>query len=219
MRETNAQKVDKDKTLEERASIGMDVDRSKAQVAKDMMDSINTVLVPDPDGPIKVKMPTFRDPEPPHRMQYQEIRYREIPVPHDEVLFYTHGVIQDRLASHATTVLIGNNRISHVFDRSYTWNGRIYHRCAWVPNKVERAGILYCKMISRTTRRPVAVLKKFQNTQEPQYQIVGGQEADYRDLRRIFERAFISRKLGADDDELDKFQYDAIVPIEAEMAG
>ena len=193
-------------------------ERSEAQIQADAIASINKVLVRDPEGKIKHKEPTYRDPEPPHRMIYQEVRYKEIDVPHEEVMFFTHGVIMDRLTSHSATVMIGNNRIGHVFDRTYIWNGRIYHRCAWIPNKVERAGILFAKKINRTTRRPVAVLKKFQGTQEPQYRIVGGQEADYRDLRRIFERAFVNRKKGMEDDELDKFQYESIAPIEAEIA-
>lgn len=214
--ENEVQKVDKP-GFDNRASIRTTEERSKSQVQADALNSVNTVLVRDPDGPIKHKEPSYRDPEPPHKMIWIETRYKEIEVPHEEVLFYTHGVIMDRLASHAATVMIGNNRIGHVFDRTYTWNGRIYHRCAWVPNKTERAGLLYAKMINRTTRRPVAVLKKFPGTQEPMYQIVGGQEPDYRDLKKVFERAFINKKLGAEDDELDKFQYEAITPIEAEM--
>lgn len=212
------QEVDKP-GFDNKASIGVPNDRSQVQIQADMMASVNSVMVRDPEGPIKVKEPTFRDPEPPHKMQYHEVRYKEIQVPHEDVIFYTHSVVMDRNNSHSATVLLGNNRLVHIFDRTYTWNGRIYHRCAWIPNRVERAGILYCKMIHRITRRPIAVLRSFKGTSEPMYRIVGGQEADYRDLKRIYERAFISRKHGEEDDELDKFQYDAITPIEAELVG
>jgi hypothetical protein len=116
-------------------------------------------------------------------------------------------------------VLIGTQRRGHVFDRTYEYGGRLYHRCAYIPNRVERAGILFKKMINRQTRRPVAVLKKFAGTNDPMYQIIGGQEAEYRDLRRIFERSFIKRQKGAEDDELDKFTYDAITPIPQETDG
>mgnify|MGYP001358243186 FL=1 len=51
------------------------------------------------------------------------------------------------------------------------------------------------------------------------YQIIGGQEAEYRDLRTIFERNYIKRSKGVQDDELDKFQYDAIAPIPQETDG
>jgi hypothetical protein len=212
------QKVDKP-GFDNRLSIREIDERSNAQIIADEQNSINFALVLDENGKEKRKHPSYRDPEPPHKMIWVEKTYRKIEVPHDEVVFYTHGVIMDRRTSHSDTIMIGNNRIGHVFDRTYTWNKRIYHRCAWIPNKVERAGIMYCKKISRTTRRPVAVLKKYGGTEEPQYRIVGGQEADYRDLKRVFERAFINRRIGTEDDELDKFQYEAISPIEAELVG
>lgn len=216
--EIEPQKVDKP-GFDNRPSIRAVDERSNAQMLQDQLNSVNFAFIPDENGKEKRKYPAYRDPEPPHKMLYVERTLRKIEVPHDEVVFYTHGVIMDRRTSHSDTVMIGNNRIGHVFDRTYTWNGRIYHRCAWIPDKVQRAGIMFCKKISRTTRRPVAVLKKYPGTEEPQYRIVGGQEADYRDLKRIFERAFVNRKLGQEDDELDKFQYESISPIEAELVG
>lgn len=216
--EIEPQKVDKP-GFDNRPSIRTIDERSNAQMLADAKSSVNKVLVRDPEGKFKMDEPAGRDPEPPHKMVWVKVHYKEVEVPHEEVLFYTHGVIMDRNTSHSDTVMIGNNRIGHVFDRTYTWNGRIYHRCAWIPNQVERAGIMYQKMISRTTKRPVAVMKKYPGTNEPQYRIVGGQEADYRDLRRLFERAFINRKMGMEDDELDRFKYEAIVPIEAELVG
>jgi hypothetical protein len=133
-------------------------------------------------------------------------------------VFFARGVVMDRNSNHSDSVVIGSERRGHVFDRTYTYNGKLYHRCAYIPNRVERAGILFKKMINRQTRRPVAVLKKFVGTNDPMYQIIGGQEADYRDLRRIFERSFIKRNKGIEDDELDKFQYDSIAPIPQETA-
>lgn len=216
--EDATQKVGKP-AVDDRPSV-RDLDgRSKSQVLADTLSSINKVLVRDPDGKIKQKWPSYRDPEPPHRMIEIEVRFTEIEVPHEEVIYYTHGVIMDRNSSHSDSVLIGNERRGHVFDRTYTFNGKLYHRCAWIPNRVERAGILYKKMINRQTRRPVAVLKKFAGTNDPTYQIIGGQEADYRDLRRIFERSFLKRNTGQEDDELDRFQYEAIVPIPQEVEG
>lgn len=221
---SKAQKADNlptDKTqVDTRPSIGELDGRTKSQVLADAQSSINKVLIRDPDGPIKIKFPSIRDPEPPHKMIMIELSFSEIDVPHEEVLFYTRGVVMDRITSHSASVLIGNERRGHVFDRTYMYNGRLYHRCAWIPNHVERAGIMYKKMIHRRSRRPVAILKKFPGEPPvPMYQIIGGQEADYRDLRRIYERAFIKRKQGEEDDELDNLMYDAITPIESETTG
>lgn len=214
----DTQKVGKPK-IDDRPSVRELDGRSKSQVLADETASINKVLVRDPEGKVKMKFPSHRDTEPPHKMIEVEQRFTEIEVPHEEVIYYTHGVIMDRLSTHSDSVVIGNERRGHVFDRTYVYNGKLYHRCAWIPNRVERAGILYKKMINRQTRRPVAVLKKFAGTNDPMYLIIGGQEADYRDLRRIFERSFINRKQGEQDDELDRFQYDAITAIPQEIDG
>ena len=198
------------------ANVGSLDGRTKAQVEADTLASVNTVLVRDPNGPVKQRWPSYRDPEPPHKMIYVDMLFKEVQVPHEEVIFYTHGVLMDRNVSHSDTVVIGKERRAHVFDRVYTHNGKIFRRCAWIPNKVERAGILFEKKINRQTKRPVAVLKKFGATEDPKYAIVGGGETDYRDLRRIFERSFIRRQRDQVDDELDRFQYEAIGPIEQE---
>ena len=214
----DAQKADRPK-IDDRPSVRELDGRSKSQVLADAISSVNKVMVRDPEGKIKQSWPSHRDPEPPHKMINIEMRFSEIEVPHEEVIFFTHGVIMDRNSVHSDSVVIGSERRGHVFDRTYTYNGKLYHRCAYIPNRVERAGILFKKMINRQTRRPVAVLKKFQGTNDRMYQIIGGQEADYRDLRRIFERSFIKRSRGTEDDELDKFQYDAITPIPQETDG
>ena len=212
-----AQKVGKP-VVDDRPSVRSLDGRTKSQVLADEMASINFVLVRDPEGKIKKKYPSHRDPEPPHKMIDVEYAMSKIEVPHEDVLFYTRGVIMDRNATHSDSVMIGNERRGFVFDRTYTFNDKLYHRCAYIPNRVERAGILFKKMIRN--RRPVAVLKKLPGTtNEPAYQIIGGQEADYRDLRRIFERSFIRRNRGMEDDELDNFMYDSIGPIAQEMEG
>lgn len=209
------QKVDRP-DFDNRPSVAKKDERSNEQMIADAVNSINKVLVRDPNGTIKAKEPDFRDPEPPHKMLYKTVSYKEIEVPHEEVIFYTHGVIMDRNTSHSATVVIGNERRGHVFDRSYTWEGKTYHRCAWIPNRVERAGIMFYKMIHQRIRRAVAVLRKYPNTNDPMYLIVGGQEADYRDLKRIFERNWINR-LAQMDDELDRFKYESIPAIPEEL--
>mgnify|MGYP001412418013 CR=1 FL=1 len=205
--------------IDDRPSVRELDGRSQSQVMADAISSVNKVAVRDPDGKIKQMWPSHRDPEPPHKMIMTEMRFTEVEVPHEEVVFFTHGVIMDRNSVHSDSVVIGSERRGHVFDRTYTYNGKLYHRCAYIPNRVERAGILYKKMINRQTRRPVAVLKKFAGTNDPMYQIIGGQEAEYRDLRRIFERSFIKKNRGDGDDELDNFSYDAIAPIPQEVDG
>ena len=206
------QKVGGKAKVDSRPSIRELDERTAAQVLDDTERSVNKVLLPDPNGKLKMKFPLMRDPEPPHKMMTEERTFREVEVPHTEVLYYTHGVIMDRNTSHSDTVQIGNQRRGHVFDRTYTYNGKIYHRCAWIPDQVERAGILFKKMINRQTRRPVAVLKKIGGTNDPMYQIIGAGTPEYRDLRRIFERFFIKKQRDAADDELDRFSYDAIGP-------
>ena len=218
MSKDDAQKVGKPK-VDNSPSVGSPDGRSKSQILADEIASVNRVAIRDPDGKIRQMWPSHRDPEPPHKMITVEMRFTEVEVPHEEVVFFTRGVIMDRNSVHSDSVVIGAERRGHVFDRTYTYNGKLYHRCAYIPNRVERAGILYKKMIDRQTRRPVAVLKKFTGTNDPMYQIIGGQEAEYRDLRRIFERNYIKRSKGVQDDELDKFQYDAIAPIPQETDG
>ena len=211
-----SQKVEKPE-VDNRPNICVLDQRSKAQILADEIASINRVLIPDPDGKIKQKFPAYRDPEPPHKMVWVEMSFKEVLVPPTHVLRYTHSVIKDMNASHSDFVMINGQRLGFVFDRTYTHDGKIHHRCAYIPDEIQRAGVLYTIKIDKNTRRPKAVLKRIKGTQDPMYEIIGHKEEDYRALRRVFERYWITKKQ-EQDDELNNFKFDSITAIPAELA-
>ena len=193
--------------------------RTTEKMIKDGINSINTALVLDENGPIEMKFPVMRDPET-KKMMYETRTFRTIDVPYDEVVYYTQNTIIDMHADHTCTVVVGNRRTSVVFDRIYTFKNRIFNRCAWIPDKIIRAGVLYEKKIDRVTRQPIAVLKKLPGTNTEMYQIVGNVQTDYRDLKRIFERVFIKKGIPTtiqEDNELIKFMHDSVPPDEMEV--
>jgi hypothetical protein len=149
-------------------------------------------------------------------MTYIEIPHKQIQVPADEVVYYTGGVVSDWHSQNAEAVWIKNKAHAVVFDRTYDYQGKKYFRCAWIPNKEVRAGIIFEKKIHNQSRRPIAVMKKLKDEKTPRYQIVERGEGNYRDLKRIFERVFI--RSSHMDDEMDKFAHDAIVPIPEEVS-
>ncbi len=194
------------------------------------LSSINNVLVPDPKGPIVMKIPTMRDPET-HQQIYMERHFREHIVPNDEVLFHTGSVIMDWNATHQATVEVGGKRQGYVFDRTYVHKKRLYNQCAWVPDDkigdknipLARAGLLYCKMIDKRTHRPIAVLRRQPDGKTPMYQIIGGKEMEshYRELKKVFENFFIKRggPIDSRDEGLSNFMYETISPIPEEVTG
>lgn len=193
--------------------------RSTSQMIKDGVNSVNKVLIPDESGDVEMKFPVMRDPEA-KQMIYETRRYRWVDVPNDEVLYYTQSTIIDFHSDHTASIVVGNRRTAVVFDRSYAYNGRIYQRCAWIPDKIIRAGVLFEKKIDRITRLPKAVLKKIPGTSTEAYQIVGKAEQDYRDLKRIFERVFIKKGVPAnveEDKALLQFMHDSVPPDEMEV--
>jgi hypothetical protein len=180
--------------------------------------NINIALIPDPNGNVKRTKPTGMDPEK-HRMNYENILYRAIEVPPEDVLIFMGSPVKDLHNTHSATVNIQNKRTVVVFDRTYVFGGRTIQQCAWVPDRKIRAGILFTKRIDRQTRRPLAVLRRMADGATPMYQIVGAKEPEYRDLRRVFERVFIKGgRPGEMDDELDKFMHESIGPIPEEEA-
>ena len=211
-----SQKVEKS-VVDNRPNICVSDQRSSAQMLADGMASVNRVLVPDPDGKITQKFPTYRDPEPPHKMIWIETSFKEVLVPPTHVLRYTHSVVIDMKASHSDFVVISSQRLGFVFDRTYTYADKIYHRCAYIPDEIQRAGVLYTIKIDKNTRRPKAVLKRIKGTQDPMYEIIGHKEEDYRALRRVFERYWITKKQ-EQDDELNNFKFDSMSAIPEELA-
>ena len=204
------------------------------EMIKARMSLLDIALVRDPSGPIIEKRPTMRDPET-HKQIYMELRFRQYKIPNHEVLFYTGSVITDYNASHQETIEIGGKRLGFAFDRTYLYRGRLYTRCVWapdepeylgldhnIPEKVAAAGLLFCKMIDRRSRQPIAVLKRQLDGRTPMYQIVGGKEMEprYRDLKRVFENFFIKRggPIDSRDEGLSNFMYDAISPISEEVS-
>jgi hypothetical protein len=177
--------------------------------------SVNVALIPDPTGTIKQTFPTVRDPET-HKQMWETRLFKAIKVPPDQVLMYMGSPITDLNTSHSASVIINGRHTVVVFDRTYEHGGRRWPQCAWVPDKSVRAGILYGKKIDRKTHNPIAVMKNIGNG--PQYQIIGGKEADYRDLKRIFERVFIKGDSPFGEDEaMSAFAHAAITAIESEM--
>jgi hypothetical protein len=183
--------------------------------------NINIVLVRDPLGNVKAQFPTQRNPDT-KRLEYDVFMHRAVEVPPEEVLFYTGSPVIDIHNTHSATITIKGTRTVVVFDRTYEIGGQVFQQCAWIPDKSVRAGIMFVKMINRQTRRPVAVMRKLGGSTTPAYQIVGSpkkHEAYYRDLRRIFERVFITgARPDNRDDELDNWMHSVIEPIPQETA-
>jgi len=203
----NTQKVD------ERKSVG--------QMVAEKLASINTALVPDENGKIDVDIPIGMD-QNSKKMMYTKIPHSKIDVPPDEIVAFMGSVIMDRHNSHSETINYDGQRHLVVFDRSYTHGQRVFNRVAWIPNKAIRSAVVFEKKIDRQTKRPIAVLRKLGQDQSapPMFQIVGGEEADYRDLKRIFERVFIKKGSPVgEDEELNNFMHGAITPIEQEVSG
>jgi hypothetical protein len=186
------------------------------QLIKRQIDSINEALIPDAMGEVIVKRPSMRDPET-HQMVYVDVPHKKIDVPAHEVVYYTGGVVSDFHAQCAEGVFIKSKAHSVVFDRTYDYQGKTYYRCAWIPNKEVRAGIVFEKKINPKTKQPIAVMKKLHDDRTPRYQIVERGEGNYRDLKRIFERVFI-RSGSTEDEKLDSFMHDAIGPIPEEVS-
>lgn len=194
--------------------------RTTNQMIKDGLNSINKALIPDENGDVEMKFPVMRDPET-KQMMYATQNFRWVSVPPEEVLYYTQSTIIDLHSDHTATVIAEGKRHPVVFDRTYTYKGKVYQRCAWVPSPVVRAGVMYEKKIDRVSRRPVAVIKKIQGSNTPAYQIVSNVETDYRDLKRIYERAYIKRGVSSqiqDDNEALGFMYDSLPIIPTEVA-
>jgi len=187
--------------------------------------SINVVLVVDPEGPIKKAIPTMRDPET-HKMTYADVRYRPERVPPTQVLRFNGTPVRDFNSEHSATVDVQGKRTIVVFDRTYDYAGNHFDRCALVMDRIVLSGLLFEKKIDPRSHRPIAVRRRLDANPNSadrtmKYDCIGAKEAELRDLKRIYERIFISQGgpiNTRDDDELNKFMYDAIAPIEQEVA-
>jgi hypothetical protein len=170
----------------------------------DQIHTIRTVLVPnneiDPDkhnGPWIMRC-IGRDPET-KKLRVVRIPAREREIDPMEVMQYLGSVVQDRQSVHTATIVYpGKTRNGFVFDHFYYHNGRKEPRCCWIPNPVHRAALVYEKAVDKRTREAFARIKRIKgpmgtDSGEPMYKIFGAKEADYRDLKRIFERHFLKR--------------------------
>jgi len=138
---------------------------------------------------------------------------RDRTIPPWEVVKYNGSVVQDKMATHSTTVIVNGVRTIHVFDKFYIHNKRRYERCCWIPDPVHQAGILYTRYVNPTTKLASAAIARIsKESTDPKYEVVGAQEGGgtkegyYRDLKRLFERHFLRRGEGAkpEDEALTK---------------
>jgi len=124
-----------------------------------------------------------------------------------EVMYYLGSVVQDHQAVHSNSVVVQGRRWGYIFDRFFVHNGKRYDRCCWINPRVHQAGLLFERDVDRRTRRTFARRRRIvgiggQPTGQVMYEIVGAQETDYRDLKRLFERFFMRK--GSEDELADE---------------
>ena len=126
-------------------------------------------------------------------------RLREIPP--NEMVQYLGSVVQDHQSVH-TAIVPFKGHHGYCFDRFYYWNQAKQPRCCWVPDQIHQAYLIYEKAIHYRSRKPFARIRRIRGpagtvTAEVAYRVLlpkSQREGYYRDLKRLFERHFITRE-------------------------
>jgi len=168
----------------------------------DRINTYTTMRVEDPEagknhaGPW-IERCVGRSPET-KKLQVVRIPAKEIPIEPLMVMKYLGNVVQDHLAVHTGMVVHRKKHHGYSFDHFFIHNGKRLDRCCLVLDRIHQAALLYEKVVSKKTRKPFAVIRQIrgthgQRTGNPAYDVIGAKEADYRDLKRLFERHFLRR--------------------------
>jgi len=168
------------------------------------INTLDFMLVPDPDSPIEshagpwIERCIGRDPET-RKMRVVRIRAKRVAIEPSMVMQYLGSVVQDHLSVHSNSIVFSGTRHGYVFDRFFIdpRNNKRYERCCLVTDRVHQAGLMYEKAVDKRSRKGYARIRRIrgvmgQLTDDPMYRVVGYKEADYRDLKRLFERHYLT---------------------------
>jgi len=168
------------------------------------VNTLDFMLVPDPDTPYEgfegpwIERCVGRDPDT-KRMKVVRIRAKRVPVEPWMVMQYLGSVVRDHQSVHTTSIVFKGTRWGYVFDRFYidSTSKKRFERCCLVTDRVHQAGMMYEKVIDKRSRKAYPKIRRIrgamgQPTDEPAYRVIGYKEADYRDIKRLFERHFLS---------------------------
>lgn len=133
-----------------------------------------------------------RNPET-HKLMVVKMPARRVPIKPGQVMRYLGNVVQDLNSVHTGNIVFQRRRFGYVFDRFFYYNGKKLVRCCLVEDRIHQAGLMYEKFVHRKTRRAMARIRRLPGGDAPMYDVVGAKEADYRDLKRLFERHFLRR--------------------------
>lgn len=168
------------------------------------INTLDFMLVPDPDAPIETHQGPWierclgRDPES-RKMRVVKIRAKRVEVEPWMVMQYLGSVVSDHQSVHTNSLVFKGTRHGYVFDRFYVdpRNGKRYERCCLLTDRVHQSGLMYEKAVDKRTRKAYARIRRIrgamgQPLDDPMYRIIGYKEADYRDLKRLYERHLLS---------------------------
>jgi len=166
------------------------------------VNTLTEMLVHDPDLPDSHAGPWIercvgRDPET-KKLKVVRMKARWVQIEPWMVIAYLGNVVQDHMSVHTANVSYKKQRHGYVFDRFYVdpRNGKRYDRCCLVLDKIHQASLMYEKLVSKRTRKRFSAIKQIRGplgkaTGNPMYKVIGANETDYRDLKRIFDRHFL----------------------------
>lgn len=117
----------------------------------------------------------------------------------EQVMSYRGSVISDHLSTHSNAVKLSRKRHGYIFDRTYLdpRSKKEYTRCCLVLDRVHQAGLMYEKAVDKRAKKAYARIRRQrgymgQILDEPMYEVIGAKSTDYRDLKRLFERHFLT---------------------------
>lgn len=154
-----------------------------------------------------IKTCSGRDPET-HKLIVNEIPARRVKILPHMVMQYLGSVVSDHLSVHTANFTIRKRRFGYTFDRFFNYNGQKLSRCCLVVDRVHQAALLYEKFTNPKTLRADIRLRKCRDergnaiSKAFMYRVIGAQETDLRDLKKLFERNFLRRDEEALADEI-----------------
>lgn len=134
------------------------------------------------------------------KMMVTRVPARQREIPPNEVLQYLGSVVSDHQSVRSEIVPFKGHH-GYCFDRFYFWNGAKQPRCSWVPDHIHQAYLIFEKAIHYRSRKPFARIRRLRGpmgsvTSEVSFRVLlpkSQREGYYRDLKRLFERHFISK--------------------------
>lgn len=177
--------------------------------------TLDTILVRDPNnrnpnGPW-VHECKGRNPET-HKLIIEKIPAKVVKVEPSQIVRYRGNVAADLNSVHTANFSLRGKRECYVFDRFFSYKGKRLERCCLVMDRIAQAGLLYEKKVSKKTFKGIARLKQIRangvETGKAMYEVIGAEEPDYRDLKRLFERHYMRK---TEDDIADDIGLKSLI--------